>query len=252
MLCRFGAAAGAVLALAAMGIWLAPPARSEQLRFMPAPIPDRAPPRPENKTKCPYQDPLPFLVHESFAVRDGMSPAERRKRTRVHLKAIRYRTEQYGFVEGFGKRAWNRAPPIYSSRWTEFMGLKVRLNKGVVPILSCVENQIDEECRSTPYTPRKLSGLRYKNTHYNLEVSNHLYGIAIDIDPGRNTCCGCIAPWRNHALCRRPVESIYERMELPECWVHTFERFGFYWLGRDRIQDTMHFEFLGDTDLIAP
>jgi hypothetical protein len=32
--------------------------------------------------------------------------------------------------------------------------------------------------------------------------------------------------------------------------VQAFERFGFYWLGHDALQDTMHFEFLGDPDRI--
>jgi hypothetical protein len=32
--------------------------------------------------------------------------------------------------------------------------------------------------------------------------------------------------------------------------VDTFERFGFYWLGNDVLEDTMHFEFLGDPDKI--
>ena len=40
-------------------------------------------------------------------------------------------------------------------------------------------------------------------------------------------------------------------MEMPECWVHAFERFGFYWLGHDVLRDTMHFEFLGDPDRIV-
>lgn len=37
---------------------------------------------------------------------------------------------------------------------------------------------------------------------------------------------------------------------MPRCWVSAFERFGFYWLGRDALEDTMHFEFLGDPDRI--
>jgi len=59
-----------------------------------------------------------------------------------------------------------------------------------------------------------------------------------------------VAQLGDHPLCKRSVESIYERMKMPSCWVHVFERFGFYWLGHDRLQDTMHFEFLGDPDRI--
>jgi hypothetical protein len=35
-------------------------------------------------------------------------------------------------------------------------------------------------------------------------------------------------------------------LELPRCWIDTFERYGFHWLGHDKLEDTMHFEFLGD------
>ena len=32
--------------------------------------------------------------------------------------------------------------------------------------------------------------------------------------------------------------------------VEVFEKYGFYWLGHDRLEDTMHFEFLGQPELI--
>jgi hypothetical protein len=40
-------------------------------------------------------------------------------------------------------------------------------------------------------------------------------------------------------------------MSMPECWIRQFERYGFYWLGRDELEDTMHFEFLGDPDQVS-
>jgi hypothetical protein len=83
-------------------------------------------------------------------------------------------------------------------------------------------------------------------------VSNHLFGIAIDIDPDRNPCCGCVGAWPDHPACKGSVSTVYERTALPRCWVHAFERYGFYWLGRDReLRDTMHFEFLADPDRIT-
>jgi hypothetical protein len=45
---------------------------------------------------------------------------------------------------------------------------------------------------------------------------------------------------------------VWEKTSLPRCWVEAFERYGFYWLGRDQLEDTMHFEFLGDPDRILP
>jgi hypothetical protein len=43
---------------------------------------------------------------------------------------------------------------------------------------------------------------------------------------------------------------VYKRTALPKCWVRSFERFGFHWLGHDDLEDTMHFEFLGDPERI--
>ena len=42
----------------------------------------------------------------------------------------------------------------------------------------------------------------------------------------------------------------YQRMILPWCWVEVFEKYGFYWLGRDKLQDTMHYDFLGDPEVV--
>jgi hypothetical protein len=65
-----------------------------------------------------------------------------------------------------------------------------------------------------------------------------------------NSCCGCVKPWNEAPACKRPAKTEYDRMAMPECWVHAFERYGFYWLGHDVLRDTMHFEFLGDPDKI--
>ena len=39
-------------------------------------------------------------------------------------------------------------------------------------------------------------------------------------------------------------------MAMPKSWVEVFEKYGFYWLGHDVLQDTMHFEFLGEPEKI--
>ncbi|HJL03246.1 MAG TPA: M15 family metallopeptidase [Polyangiaceae bacterium LLY-WYZ-15_(1-7)] len=233
-----------VVALGALGATAAGQNRPQR-----APIPDDAPPRPENETACNYQDPIPWLVRENFLPRWTQPPEEQRRRRELQQKVVRFRTERYGYFEDFGDPDWNEHPPRHYSTRIEWMGLPVRINERVVPALRCVEEQIRAECGGE-YEPVRLSGLRTRNTYHNGQVSNHVYGIAIDVDPHLNTCCMCVAQWGDHPLCQNPVESIYERMAMPPCWVHVFERFGFYWLGRDRLQDTMHFEFLGDPDHI--
>ena len=213
------------------------------------PAPTPAQPTPT----CAQQTPHDFLIRGNWQVRARMTPEERAARREVHQRAIRFRTENYGFFPGFGRREWNANSPMENSAWTTFFGLRVRLNRRILPAIACVEAEIRAVCSATPYTPQRLSGIRDRNTYHNGEISNHVYGIALDIDPNRNTCCGCVAPWNEHPLCRRDVDSIYERMAMPECWVHAFEKYGFYWLGNDQLRDTMHFEFLSDPDrIVAP
>ena len=215
-----------------------------------APIPDDTPAAPANTTQCNYQDPQEFMIRQNFLALHKHSKEERKLRRAKQAKNVRFRTEQYGYFEGFGQAKWNRNPPIHYAKRVEFMGLRTRLNEKVIPALACVEEQIKAECTEPVYKPKRLSGIRTKNTYHNGQASNHVYGIALDIDPKENTCCMCVAEWGDHPLCQKEVDSIYERMVMPPCWVHVFERFGFYWLGRDSLQDTMHFEYLGDPDHI--
>jgi len=214
-----------------------------------APVPDDAPPLPENATACNYQEPIPWLVRENFLPRWTQPPEEQRRRRGLQEKTQSFRTKNYGYFEGFGDRSENENTPAQNAERIRWMDLPVTINSRVVPALRCVEEVIQAEC-GDEYTPVRLSGLRTRNTYHNSQVSNHVYGIAIDVDPHLNTCCRCVAQWGDHPLCQREVDSIYERMAMPPCWVHVFERFGFYWLGRDRLQDTMHFEFLGDPEHI--
>jgi hypothetical protein len=198
--------------------------------------------------RCRQQPPQEFLV--SAHLKNGpCSPAEAAERRAALARAIRYRTEQYGYFEGFGNAAWNPKAASEQVGWTTFFGVPVRLHERVIPVLQCVEKELRRECNE-PYQPRVLSGFRRRNTYLSGEVSNHVYGIALDIDPGRNPCCGCIEPWRSNKRCEGK-RSVAERMDMPQCWVRVFERYGFYWLGHDELEDSMHFEFLGDPSEIS-
>jgi hypothetical protein len=189
---------------------------------------------------CNEQEPQPFLVRGNFL-----------KDPRGNEHAIQYRTDQYGYFKGFGRPGVSKDPPSASTVETTFMGLGVRMHRKVVPALKCVEEEIRRSCSEHPYKPQALAGIRYRNTYRGGEVTNHIYGIAIDIDPALNTCCGCVKPWNDAPICKRPAKTEYDRMVMPECWVHAFERYGFYWLGHDVLRDTMHFEFLADPDRIV-
>ena len=201
------------------------------------------PPGDAGRSACVEQPPQPFLIRGFYvAGTPGHGAAQ-------HRAAIDYRTRHYGRFESFGAASLNPFPPMHYAVTARFMGLPVRVHRRIVPALACVEREIARACADRPYRPSRLNGIRPANSFHGGELSNHVYGIAIDVDPHRNPCCGCGAAFANHPTCRRPATTPYSRMDIPECWVRAFERYGFYWLGRDRaLRDMMHFEFLGDPD----
>lgn len=198
---------------------------------------------------CLEQAAQPFLVRGNWFPRTK-DAAEIKSARKLLDDAIRYRTEKYGYFEGFGSPTWNKHPPKFFAKPTTFMGMTVQLHERVIPALKCVEAALKSSPAGDAYRPRAAGGIRFKNTYRGVEVSNHVYGIAIDIEPDKNSCCGCVAPWPDHPLCKAKNKTVWERMAMPKSWVEAFERFGFYWLGHDVLQDTMHFEFLGDPDKI--
>ena len=215
------------------------------------PPPETPPPPPSagaTAPRCREQGPQDFLLRKHQIAKIGASAAEQERIEEARRRAIAYRTREYGRFPGFGSRRDNPHPPQFYAKRTTFMGLPLVLNEKVVPALGCVEAALRRDCAEHPYRPRTAGGLRSENTFKDYEVSNHVYGIALDIDSDLNPCCSCVGFWQNHPACREKVSSPFERMAMPRCWVEVFERYGFYWLGHDELEDTMHFEFLGDPD----
>jgi hypothetical protein len=198
---------------------------------------------------CREQAAQPFLIRSNWFPRT--TDAERQKEARKLFEdSLKYRTEKYGYFEGYGSPKLNAHPPKFYAKSTSFMGMTVQVNGRIIPALKCVEAALKASPAGNEYKPRAMGGIRFRNTYRGMEISNHVYGIAVDIEPDRNSCCGCVAPWPDHPLCKAKGKTVWERMAMPKSWVDTFERFGFYWLGHDVLQDTMHFEFLGDPDKV--
>lgn len=232
-------------------------AKAENAKIEPADKTEKAAPSAkvtitvDGKTvQCHEQSAQPFLVRGSWFPRTN--DADKVKEGRKLLEqAIKYRTEKYGYFEGFGSPKGNPHPPKHYAKATSFMGMNVQVHEKIIPALKCVEAALKSNGAGNEYKPHAMGGIRFRNTYKGVEVSNHVYGIAIDIEPDKNTCCGCVAPWNEHPLCKQKGKSVWERMVMPRSWVETFEKYGFYWLGHDVLQDTMHFEFLGDPDKIV-
>lgn len=200
---------------------------------------------PPFESACNEQAAQAFLIRESYMFHIDAPPDEAVARKRLHQAAIEYRARHYGTVPSLTDPSFNPKTAAENAMDVRFFGRGVRMHRRVVPALRCVEEAIQVRCANDPYEPRVLDGLRTRNTFHNNEISNHTFGIAIDINPNENSCCGCVPPLSEWPRCKVPGTA-YERAKIPKCWIDTFERYGFYWLGHDVLEDTMHFEFLGD------
>jgi hypothetical protein len=181
------------------------------------------------------------------------------RRTTVNDAVARQRSIDYRTLEYGSSTSTDGGSAHSQTEETRFMGQSVRLHRRIIPAVACAEQRIRETCAGDVYAVERLSGVRTSNTYRGGEISNHLFGIALDIDPSRNPCCGCVEPWSQVPACRgwsrmteaRRLETVFERVRFTRCWVDAFERYGFYWLGWDRMEDTMHFEFLGKPEEIV-
>lgn len=194
---------------------------------------------------CYPQRPQRFLMRGAY-VRKGMLDSK------AHERAVKYRVKHYGSIPGIGVTEWNEERVSAQVKSTSFFGLPIKMHQKVVPALGCVEQRIRQKCSGpkSRYEPKTIGGLRTENTIRQGELSNHLFGIAIDIDPNENPCCYCVKKWQSNPRCAKPAKSPYDRADLTKCWVDAFEHYGFYWLGLDQLEDTMHFEFLGNPEKI--
>ncbi len=196
---------------------------------------------------CRLQRAKSFLKRGRFVVKGQLKPAR-------HRKALKWRIKRYGRLNGVPFEKLNPKSAFSHAKQTRFMGLSILVHEKIAPALTCVEKRIKKTCnaKSRRYSAKAIGGFRQENSIRGGEVSNHLFGIAVDIDPARNPCCGCVAPWPDHPSCKKETKKVIDKAGLTQCWVNAFERYGFYWLGRDALEDTMHFEFLGDPDRIIP
>jgi len=229
------AAALALLALGPLALLDGRPAEAQERGRKARPAPARA---------CRTQSPQKFLERRSY-LHKGVLDLKKQAR------AVRYLAERYGRVEPEATARWSNQRALAQATNVRFMGLPLSVHAKIAPALACVEKRILDTCTGkSRYTPHAVGGFRSANTYRGVEISNHLFGIAIDVDPDRNPCCGCVDPWPSNPVCKNEG-SVYKRTALPKCWIQAFERFGFDWLGHDTLEDTMHFEFLGDPGRIT-
>ena len=150
------------------------------------PVAEAKEPTRAKKTKsyeCRVQSPQKFLKRRTFVQKGMLNPKK-------HARAVRYLAENYGHVETEETRRHNSESAHSQATTVQFMGLPISVHEKIAPALHCVEKRIRSTCtrKSRRYTPRAVGGFRTANSYRGAEISNHLFGIAIDIDPDRNPC----------------------------------------------------------------
>lgn len=247
---RFGVGAwwSLLLAIAVLVVALPSPGAGARPAHAPAQAKKPSKTRPRGSRSCTQQRAQRFLIRDNQLFKSGVSDREAARRAEHRSRATRYRIEEYGYPAGSEGVVRGARPVSESIVSTSFFGHSLRVNRRIVRPLQCVEAALRRSCRRHPYEPKAVGGYRDYNSYHDDEISNHAFGIAVDVDPERNPCCHCVAPWPDNPRCKQEAQTPYERMAMPRCWVETFERYGFYWLGHDQLEDTMHFEFLGNPD----
>ena len=120
-----------------------------------------------------------------------------------------------------------------------FMGFEVDVHKKLAACLAAVERDLRDQ--AVPYVVKEVGA--YREERDDREYWYHQYGGAIDINPSQNPLCyedGEPTGPADPCLQERPYD-------LPDQWIETFERYGFYWGGRfEKHKDYMHFEWHGE------
>src|SRR5688572_12614824 len=81
--------------------------------------------------QCNEQQPIDYLVRGNWVVKARQSREEQQARRELAQKAIRFRTEHYGYFEGFGRSEWNPHPPLHYARSLRVFGRPVRLHERI-------------------------------------------------------------------------------------------------------------------------
>src|ERR1700744_1998923 len=84
--------------------------------------------KPSARHACPVQNPQKFLIRSSFVKHGSLDEA-------AHERAVRYRAEQYGSVEGLGLERYNPKKAYANAVVVHFMGLPVQVHNKIAPVL---------------------------------------------------------------------------------------------------------------------
>lgn len=125
--------------------------------------------------------------------------------------------------------------------WTELQGWPVLVHRKALAAFE----QVAEAVENSDYRiVEPVDGYSYRNVEGRRVLSPHAYGIAVDVNPSTNPCCGVTQPCR----CYNDLIT-----DIPPDFVQAFKNAGFVW-GGDWMDhpDPMHFEWEGWLQELVP
>lgn len=139
--------------------------------------------------------------------------------------------------------AWDRQKTIF------FLGLKTMVHREILEDLAAVEEAILAAARTDPAvaafveTLATVEGYNYRRVDGTESLSNHAYGIAVDLIPRSYRGLQVYWRWADNAGVDWYELPQHQRFQIPEAVVEAFERHGFVWGGKWHFFDAMHFEY---------
>lgn len=121
-----------------------------------------------------------------------------------------------------------------------FFDYAIVVHRKVAPCLLAVER--DLRAQGTTYRVSEIGSYR-EEPREDRQYWYHAYGAAIDINPDQNPQC----LEEREGVDREGRCASDKPYDLPDEWIKTFERYGFYWGGDyETNKDYMHFEWHGE------
>jgi hypothetical protein len=153
---------------------------------------------------------------------------------------------------GFMNAIWrlsDRETSWQRQKTTFFLGMKTMIHRDLLEDLAAVEEAIlvaaqnDAAVRGFIAGLRSVEGYNFRRVDGTASLSNHSYGVAVDLLPASYGGRQVYWRWARDGRVDWLGLSSRDRYSIPPPIVEAFERYGFVWGGKWRFFDTIHFEY---------
>ncbi|MFW6294004.1 MAG: M15 family metallopeptidase [Spirochaetota bacterium] len=195
-------------------------------------------------------DPIPFYRYEPGPLAVPEYSAE--ERAALGARADEIDRDPPRRHPGFMNAIWritDRSTSWQRQKTTFFLGMKTMVHRDLLEDLAAVEEAIMAAARNDAALRAFIAGLRtvegynFRRVDGTASLSNHSYGVAVDLLPASYGGRQVYWRWARDGGVDWLGLSLRERYSIPQPIVDAFERYGFVWGGKWSFFDTIHFEY---------